>query len=333
MVVVLGVEMVAAMGVAMAVVVLAAAMVGVVLEAAMAGVVKEAVASEEETAVAMAAAMVVAVKVVAVKVVVLLVVALVVGVTKAMADGLAYPVGTGEDSGAAEMAAAMAAAMVAAMVVAVKVVAARVEVKVAVGEMATVVEICLGEETVVELLAAEAQEAAATEAAVLAAEMEVAKGILRPAEGKVEEMGEVMGGGAMEVVRVVVEKVAEALERGAAERVGGMEEAKAAGRAEAAEARVGEVAAFSGWEELTVAVEDWVAVAGVEARGGGVVASLVKVVLEVFPAVLPGKEVVAMGEEEVVDYWAMAAATEVVDMVVVMGEVAKEGGLGADKEV
>ena len=40
-----------------------------------------------------------------------------------------------------------------------------------------------------------------------------------------------------------------------------------------------------------------------------------------------------MGEEEVVDYWAMAAATEVVDMVVVMGEVAKEGGLGADKEV
>ena len=40
----------------------------------------------------------------------------------------------------------------------------------------------------------EAQEEAATEAAVLAAEMEAAKGILRPAEGKVEEMGEVMGG-------------------------------------------------------------------------------------------------------------------------------------------
>ena len=179
----------------------------------------------------------------------------------------------------------------------------------------------------------EAQEEAATEAAVLAAEMEAAKGILRPAEGKVEEMGEVMGGVAMEVVRVAVEKEEEDWERGVAERVGGKEEAKAAGRGEAAEARVGEVAAFSGWGESTVAVEDWVAVAGVVARGGGGVASWGKVVLEVFPAGLQGKGGVAMGEEEVVDYWAMVATTEVVDMEVVMGEVAKEEGLGAETEV
>jgi hypothetical protein len=77
----------------------------------------------------------------------------------------------------------------------------------------------------------------------------------------------------------------------------------------------------------------WVAVAGVVARGGGLVASLVKVVLEVFPAGLQGKGGVAMGEEEVVDYWAMVATTEVVDMEVVMGEVAKEEGLGAETEV
>ena len=62
-------------------------------------------------------------------------------------------------------------------------------------------------------------------------------------------------------------------------------------------------------------------------------ASLVKVVLEVFPAGLPGKGEGAMGEEEVVDYWAMVATTEVVDMEVVMGEVAKEEGLGAETEV